>query len=492
MPHRLLTTLKAVSFVVALTFSASSASARALEGFSDLAEELLPSVVNVSTTQQVSERRPPQEAIPNLPPGSPFEDIFRDYFNNGSPEQRAKRATSLGSGFIIDASGIIVTNNHVIDDAEKVTVILNDKTELPATVLGSDSKTDLAILRVKPDKPLKAIRWGDSDKARVGDWIVAIGNPFGLSGSVTAGIISARARDINAGPYDEFIQTDAAINRGNSGGPMFNENGELIGINTAIYSPTGGSVGIGFAIPANLARPVIAQLQQYGKAKRGWLGVQIQPVTKEIADSFALPNTKGALVSLVNKNSPAEKAGLKEGDVVLSFDGQPIEEMKILPRTVANTSIGKKAPIRFWRGGKILEGSIVVGELDSAAQKASEGESDKKAANIAANAVYFFGMRLTGISEELRTQYEMPDDLQGVLLLDVSPSSEVAEKGLKAGDVILQVNQQTVKTGEDVRTLLQNAVKAGKKTALLRVVTQEGDRLFVAVSLPPRFGERDG
>ncbi|HJS32758.1 MAG TPA: Do family serine endopeptidase, partial [Alphaproteobacteria bacterium] len=317
------------------------------QGFADLAERLLPAVVNISTTQTVRQDRNQQQGpqqgpqgerrrgpeVPQFPPGSPFEEFFREFFDRqGRPDAPPRRTQSLGSGFVIDSTGYVVTNNHVIAEADEIKVILHDDTQLAAKVIGRDPKTDLAVLKVEPSKPLTAVKFGNSDQTRVGDWVVAIGNPFGLGGTVTAGIVSARARDINAGPYDDFIQTDASINRGNSGGPMFNLAGEIIGINTAIYSPSGGSVGIGFAIPANLAKPVIDQLRVSGKVRRGWLGVQIQSVTDEIAESLGLNKARGALVARVTENSPAAKGKIESGDVILKFDGKDVTEMRRLPR----------------------------------------------------------------------------------------------------------------------------------------------------------------
>src|SRR5512143_2084229 len=331
------------------------------DSFADLAASLLPSVVNVSTTQ-VIEGNPGIE-LPQLPPGSPFEEVFKEFMERGQPRAQPRRATSLGSGFIIDTEGHIVTNNHVIQDADEVTVILHDETRLEAKVIGRDAKTDLAVLKVEPHGKLAPVKFGDSDVVRVGDWILAIGNPFGFGGTVTTGIISARGRDIQAGPYDDFLQTDASINRGNSGGPMFNLDGEVIGINTAIFSPSGGSVGIGFAIPSSGAQPVIQQLIEHGQVRRGWLGVRIQAVTEEIADALGLKDAAGALVAGVIPGGPAEKAKIKDGDIILEFDGKPIGQMRRLPRLVADTEIGRTVPIRVWRDGRELSLMVEVGEL---------------------------------------------------------------------------------------------------------------------------------
>src|SRR5579862_2353755 len=343
--------------------SLPSAAARgAPDGFADLAERLLPAVVNISTTQTVKSEPQSNTSTPErerLPQGSPFDEFFKDFFDHNSqlgdrPELRSRKETSLGSGFVIDPAGYVVTNNHVIADADQITVILHDNTNLKATVVGRDTKTDVAVLKVAADKPLPVAGWGDSDKARVGDWVLAIGNPFGLGGSVTAGILSARQRDINSGPYDDFLQTDAAINRGNSGGPMFNMDGQVIGINTAIYSPSGGSIGIGFAIPSNLAKEVVDELirEPDHAVHRGWLGVRIQTVTDEIADSLGLDKAKGALVASVNDKGPAQLGGIQPGDVILTFNGKPVEDMRHLPRLVAETPVDKMVPVAIWRKRK--------------------------------------------------------------------------------------------------------------------------------------------
>src|SRR6266849_883118 len=333
----------------------TSSVARGPDNISDVAEKVIDAVVNISTSQKVEARNTPMPQLPNDPQ---LDELFRDFFNRrgqGDPQNRdrgPRRVNSLGSGFIIDASGIVVTNNHVISEADEVTVILNDGSRLKAEIIGKDQKTDIALLRVKPDKPLKAVKFGDSEKLRLGEWVIAIGNPFSLGGSVTAGIVSARNRDINSGPYDNYIQTDAAINRGNSGGPLFNLNGEVIGVNTAIISPSGGSIGIGFAVPANSAVAVIEQLRQYGETRRGWLGVRIQQVTEDIAESLGLKPPRGALVAGVDEKGPAKPAGIEPGDVIVKFDGKDIREMKDLPRIVADTPVGKDVDVVIVRKGR--------------------------------------------------------------------------------------------------------------------------------------------
>lgn len=345
--------------------AAGPASAIGPESVADVAEPLLDAVVNISTSQVVTSSR--RNQIPQPPEGSPFEDFFDDFFEqNPESENTPRRVQSLGSGFVIDPSGILVTNNHVIEGADEITANFTDGTKLIAEVIGRDEKTDIAVIQVKPEKPLTALKFGRADILRVGDWVMAIGNPFGLGGSVTVGIVSARNRDINSGPYDNFIQTDAAINRGNSGGPLFNLDGEVIGINTAIISPTGGSIGIGFAIPSETAVNVISQLRQFGETRRGWLGVRIQEVTDDIAQGLSLAEAKGALVSGITEEGPAEEAGLLPGDVIIEFDGQPVDAMHELPRMVADQPIGKEVIVAVLRKGERQEVSVTLGRLEDA------------------------------------------------------------------------------------------------------------------------------
>ena len=350
-------------FLVFIVFSTTVGARSAPESFANLAEKLLPAVVNISTTAVVKQSAGKRPELPQFPPGSPFEDFFREFFDRNNPKQQRK-STSLGSGFIIDGKGIVITNNHVIQGADEISVVLQNNETLKAEVVGRDIKTDIAVLRVKPKKDLPFVKLGKSDKIRVGDWVVAIGNPFGLGGTVTAGIVSARGRNINSGPYDDFIQTDASINRGNSGGPLFNMAGEVIGINTAIFSPSGGSIGIGFSIPSSIANSVISQLIKYGKTKRGWLGVRIQSVTDEIAESLGLEKATGALIASVTENSPAAKGGIKAGDVVLRFNSKIVKSMRSLPKIVAETEINKRVDVEVWRGRKKIVTQVSVGELD--------------------------------------------------------------------------------------------------------------------------------
>ncbi|MCB9989705.1 MAG: DegQ family serine endoprotease [Rhodospirillales bacterium] len=450
--------------------------------FADLAERLLPSVVNISSTQKVESMEDMPE-MPHFPPGSPFEDFFEEFMGKHGDVPMVPPA-SLGSGFVIDAEqGYIVTNNHVVKDADEVRVTFHDDSTIEAEVIGRDEKTDLAVLKVKTDKKLTAVDFGDSDGLRVGDWVLAIGNPFGLGGTVTAGIISAQQRDINAGPYDDFIQTDASINRGNSGGPMFNLDGKVIGINTAIFSPSGGSVGIGFAIPSALAKPVIHQIIEYGHTRRGWLGVRIQEVTDEIADSLGLEKAQGALVASVTADGPAEKAGLETGDVILEFDGKKVGEMRHLPRIVAETPIDKKVDVLFWRDGKKKNVSVKIGELEKAEEdgllESKATEAPKKDTGVDIESV---GVTLMGLSDQSREAYGVADNVDGVLVGGVKPMSESAEKGLAEGDVIVEINQQAVSDPKEAAEIIRKAEKAGRSSVLL-LVERSGDVRFVALKL---------
>jgi serine protease Do len=462
------------------------------DGFADIAEKLLPSVVNISTTQTVkpdkkqTERSSPGR--PQFPPGSPFEEFFKDFFDRDKergerPEGRPRKATSLGSGFIIDPAGYIVTNNHVIADADAINVILHDNTSLKAEVVGRDSKTDVAVLKVKTDKPLVATSWGDSDKSRVGDWVLAIGNPFGLGGSVTAGILSARQRDINSGPYDDFLQTDASINRGNSGGPMFNATGQVIGINTAIYSPSGGSIGIGFAIPSNLAKEVAAELISAPDhiVRRGWLGVRIQAVTDEIAESLGLDKARGALVASVNDNGPAHTAGIQPGDVILSFDGKPVNDMRHLPRLVAETSVGKTVPVTVWRKRQKETLQVAVGRLDETEQVAAKDSPKSKPSKGGGATVTTLGLTLSNITPELKDKFSLKDD-KGAVVVSVGSDSGAADRGLRPGDVIMEASQEEIKSATQVAGKIDEAKRAGRKSILL-LVERQGDLRFIALRL---------
>lgn len=463
-----------------------------MPSFADLAERLLPAVVNISTTQtirpdrnqqgQQGERRRGPE-MPQFPPGSPFEEFFKDFFDRQRPDNAPRRAQSLGSGFIVDPTGIIVTNNHVIADADEVKVTLHENVQLSAKVIGKDAKTDLAVLKVEPSKPLPFVKFGSSDAARVGDWIIAIGNPFGLGGSVTTGIISARQRDINAGPYDDFLQTDASINRGNSGGPMFNLAGEVIGINTAIYSPSGGSVGIGFAIPSSLASPVIDQLRQFGKARRGWLGVNIQSVTDEIAESLGLDKAKGALVARVTEGGPADKAKIQSGDVITKFDGKDVNEMRRLPRIVAETPVDKAVPVTVWRKGKEVQLQVKVGELEENEQVASAPRNQRQGQQGSSGpSVETLGMSLAPITQELRERFEINEKTKGVVITKVEDGSPAAERGLRPGEVIVEINQEQVTNPQQVANKVKEAKSQGRRGVLV-MVDRQGEQRFVGLSV---------
>lgn len=454
--------------------------------FADLVEKLTPAVVNISTTQKVKGYNLEEFQMPAFPPGSPFEEfneLFRQHFDGQGQERRQmQKATSLGSGFIIDPGGVIVTNNHVVADAEEITVTLSDNSKLKAKILGRDTKLDVALLKVSSPKPLPYAEFGDSDSVRVGDWVIAIGNPYGLGGTVTAGIISARGRDINIGPFDDFLQTDAAINRGNSGGPMFNAEGKVIGINTAIFAPSGGgNVGIGFAMPAALLKPVIDQLKTGGKVRRGWLGVKIQTVTDDIAESLGLKKEGGALVLEINKGSPAEKAGIKIGDVITRFDGQEVAAMRRLPRIVAGTGIGKKVPVEIFRAGESKTVEVTLGELKEEAekpQKASSGQEGGKDENEPGSKT-LLGMKLVPVTQQIKESYGIKFD--GLLVLSVSSDSGAAER-LMRGDVIIKAGGAMLKSVAELEAVIKAAKAGGRKSVLLLVGGANGEARFVPLA----------
>jgi serine protease Do len=455
--------------------------ARGPASVADIAEGLQDAVVNISTTQTLQ-----GAADPGLgrkgPKGSPFEEFFDDFFDEEGPDGMPRRVSSLGSGFVIDPSGLIVTNNHVIEGADEIIINFVDGSKLKVTkILGHDPKTDLALLKVEPKTPLKAVTFGDSSILRVGDWVMAIGNPFGLGGSVTVGIVSATKRDINAGPYDDFIQTDAAINRGNSGGPLFNMDGEVIGVNTAIISPTGGSIGIGFAVPSNTATKVLDQLKEYGETRRGWLGVHVQNVTDELAKSLGLSQPHGALVAAVTPNGPAFAAGIKPRDVILEFDGQRIDSMRDLPRAVAGAMIGKDVPIALLRGGEAMEITVKVGRLpekdededaglDEDEPRANEPESDD-----------LLGLSIAPLTDDMRTKYGISGKIEGVIITGVAPDSPAAKKEVKPGDVIVEVTQEEVRQPQDVVSRLRAVKESGRARVLLLLSDAKGELRFVAV-----------
>ncbi|ODA68982.1 putative periplasmic serine endoprotease DegP-like precursor [Methyloligella halotolerans] len=486
-PSRLrLLSLKAAAaagLAVAIASLPQSGSARGPESVADISEGLQETVVNISTTQTVKgiQEQDPQ-ATPS-PKDSPFEEFFDDFFDSPEGDGMPRRVSSLGSGFVYDSSGLIVTNNHVIEGADEIVVNFTDGRKLKVTeVLGHDPKTDLALLKVEPDHPLKAVTFGNSAKMRVGDWVMAIGNPFGLGGTLTLGIISATKRDINAGPYDDFIQTDAAINRGNSGGPLFNMDGEVIGVNTAIISPTGGSIGIGFAVPSNTALTIIDQLKQYGETRRGWLGVHVQRVTEEIAESLGMEETHGALVAKVMPGSPAEAAGIQSGDVILDFDGQEVDTMRSLPRLVAATTIGKAVTISLLRKREPMKLEVTVGRLPESeeVEDVSEAPAEER---IEPERERVLGLAIAPLTAQLRDEYGIDNAVDGVIILEVEPGSQAEEKDVKVGDVIVEVTQETVNSPQEVLSRIDAVKKSGRKSVLLLISDGKGELSFVALPL---------
>ena len=446
----------------------------------DLVESVAEAVVNISATQTVEAKD--MESLPDLPKGTPFDDMFEQFFkHHGFGAPHARKSQSLGSGFVIDPSGIVITNNHVIGDANDIVVIFTDGRKLKAKVLGKDPKVDVAVLKVESDKPLKTVKFGDSDKTRVGEGVMAVGNPFGLGETVTAGILSARNRNIDNGPYDDFLQTDASINKGNSGGPLFNMDGEVIGINTAILSPSGGSIGIGFATPSNTVLPIIDQLEKYGETRRGWLGVRIQPVDDAIAESLGLGGARGALVAGVDNKGPAKPAGLLPGDVIVKFDGHEIKDSRDLPRFVASTPVGKSVDVVFVRKGQEIAKQVTLGRLeDGEKQVLAETESGE---DVDSGVAKTLGLTLSPLGDEARRTFKLKDSARGVVITGVEPGSPAAEKGLKAGDVIAEINQVSVLQPADVSKAIETAKKQGKKSALLLVADASGEVRFVALAV---------
>ena len=454
--------------------------------FSELADELIPSVVSVSVI--ISRETVNQPRAPQFPPGSPFEDFFKDFFERrgiprqDTPPQRPRRnETAQGSGFIIHDKGLIVTNNHVIAGASSITVVLHDGKTLQAKLVGADAKTDLALLKVKTDIKLKAVSWGNSDEVKVGNWAMAIGNPFGLVNTVTVGIVSARARDINAGPFDDFIQTDASINRGNSGGPLFNLKGQVIGVNTAIYSPSGGSVGIGFAIPSALAENIVEQLEEYGRTIRGWLGVRIQTVTEDLASSLGLDRPYGALVASVIPNSPAEKAGIKPGDIILDFNGSEVTEMRKLPRLVAETKVNSRSSLTIWRNEKKKSLKVVIAEMKEEVKEVKESRDSSEPEMLQTDYFKQLGITLSSITQDIRMRQNIPENVSGLLVTKVEQNTDAEIKGIRPGDIIQEINQVSVNNINAFRKII-NSLKGSKKGVLL-LVNRQGNINFVALKL---------
>ncbi|QRM45050.1 DegQ family serine endoprotease [Rhizobium sp. BG4] len=510
----------------------------------DLAEGLLDAVVNISTSQNVKDDEGAGPA-PRAPDGSPFQEFFNDFFNKqqGGKGGGNHNVSSLGSGFVIDPAGYIVTNNHVIEGADDIEVNFANGSKLKAKLIGTDTKTDLSVLKVEPKTPLKAVKFGDSSGMRIGDWVMAIGNPFGFGGSVTVGIISGRGRNINAGPYDNFIQTDAAINKGNSGGPLFNMKGEVIGINTAIISPSGGSIGIGFSVPSELASGVVAQLREYGETRRGWLGVRIQPVTDDVADSLGLDAAKGALVAGVIKGGPVDNGSIKAGDVILKFDGKAVNEMRDLPRVVAESPVGKEVDVVVLRDGKEQTVKVTLGRLEDSDQAAAnsddgsqnggvinpdpgenddmdepdsdqaqpspdnkgtenktpenkgpenkgpenkgQGQSDQQGqvAPDAATPKNVLGLSLSLLNPDIRKTFNIAESVDGVVVTEVTPGSAAAEKGLKPGDVIVEVAQEFMKSPDAVAARVQSLKQEGRRNAQMMIAAANGDLRFIAVPM---------
>lgn len=489
-------TIKPLMIVVGLlsmTLLASQGNAKGVpDGFADLVEKLTPAVVNIATDKLVKNSAMSGDDENELPPG--FEEFLKKFV---PPGQRAipfgqgptkpRHVKSLGTGFIIDGkNGLVVTNNHVVADSEKIFVFLSEGQKLEAKLLGTDPRTDVALLKVSPGFQLPELHFGDSDKSRIGDWVIAIGNPHGLGGTVTAGIISARGRDIGSGPYDDFIQTDASINPGNSGGPLINMNGEVIGINSAILAGgNGGSIGIGFAIPSDQASQVVNQLEKFGETRRGWLGVEIQNVTEDIIDSLGLPkSTKGALVSKVMANSPAATANFKEGDIIQKFDNSNVDSSRELSKIVANTDVGKQVSVIILRQGKPMTLSVMLGRLETAnldkpSQGKTKGKSDKNAFSAFEEKL---GLQFAAIDNDVRQQFELDESQKGLVIVAVKNDSDAAGKGIRPGMVVEEINQRIVNNREDAEAAVKKAQQDGRGSVLLRINDGDGSR-YLAIKL---------
>ncbi len=453
----------------------AAAQTRGPQSVAPVAEGLIEAVVNISTSQSV--KGPQGLPLPNVPKGSPYHEYFDEFFDNRNGRSAPDRmVSSLGSGFIVDGKeGIIVTNNHVIDGAEEIQVNLHDGSKLKAELLGKDAKTDIALLKVTPRAPLKSVKFGSSAAIRVGDWVMAIGNPFGLGGSVTVGVISAKARNINSGPYDDYLQTDASINKGNSGGPLFNMDGEVVGVNTAIISPTGGSIGIGFAVPADTVAPVVEQLRQYHEVRRGWLGVKIQSVSEEIANALRIPENAGALVAAITPNGPAAKGGVLAGDVIMRFDNEDVNSMRSLPRLVARAPIDKLVPVEVMRKGERKMLQVTVGRLAEDDDKVAD--ADGKPAGSATDVL---GLSLSLLTDSLRAKFGLDAGIKGAVVNAVDPKSPAADT-VKPGDVIVQAANEPVLGPQDVVRRVEAVKKSNRKSMMLELEDAKGGHRFVSV-----------
>ena len=461
-----------LSLLLILNFSSTSNSQNIPNSFADLAEKLMPSVVNISTTQTVVTRSNP---FPNFqfPPGSPFGDMFKEF---GTPQER--QSSALGSGFIIDEKGILVTNNHVIEGAEDIVVQVNGEKKFKAKVIGADPLSDIAVLKIESKEKFLPVRFGDSDKARIGDWVIAIGNPFGLGGTVTSGIISARNRSIGLSRYEDYIQTDASINSGNSGGPLFDMNGDVIGINTAILGRS-GNVGIGFSIPSNSAKIVIDQLIEFGETKRGWLGVRIQDVTKEIAEVEKLDEPRGALVASVAPNSPSEKAGVKSGDIILEFNGEKIKQMKELPIIVARTKVGKKVKVKIWRNKKEIIKTITLGRLETSEDfKISEKKEELPKETLIEN----LKIKVRKLSDQDIKTRNLPNQTNGLVITSIEKNSPLTGS-IEVNSIILEAQKKKIRTVQDLNQALKQVLNSNQKTILLVIYNSQNQKRYIGVKL---------
>ena len=457
--------------LIALFFFATSVSAKKVPAtFADLAEKLMPSVVNISTTQTIKTTSNPFRNF-KFPPGSPFEEMFKEF-----DRQTERKATALGSGFIIDKKGIVITNNHVIQDAEDIIVKVNGKKEFKAKVLGSDPLSDIAVIQIISNEVFTPVKFGDSDKARIGDWVIAIGNPFGLGGTVTTGIISARNREIGLSRYEDYIQTDASINVGNSGGPLFDLNGNVIGINTAILGQA-GSIGIGFAIPSNSATKVIDQLLEFGETKRGWLGIRIQDVTEEIAEIEGLDDLKGALVASVGENSPAQKAGIKPGDIILEFDGQEVDTMSTLPKIVARAKVGKIVTVKIWRNRKIISKKVLLGRLETSKEFAKK----KNKQSTSTDEIESLKITVRLLIRDDIEERELPEDTTGVLITKIDADSPI--NYLEINDIIVEVQKIRIRSIKQLKDLVTQNINKGEKTLLIAIYNNQNQRRYIGIKL---------